>query len=145
TPKYKDLLEKEQIEFYPNPDVKPLWIIPQDISRVIESTLSNAAYWTLKKEKQGVADYKPLIKINITDLQSETEISISDNGLGITEQSINKIFQPFYTTKPAGEGTGLGLSLTYDIITRGYGGSISVKSKEGEGATFIVRIPKQNP
>jgi signal transduction histidine kinase len=68
-------------------------------------------------------------------------IVVKDNGTGMPEHVANKIFQPFFTTKPTGEGTGLGLSLSYDIITKGHGGSLSVQSKEGEGSEFIVQLP----
>jgi two-component system, NtrC family, sensor kinase len=72
------------------------------------------------------------------------EISVTDNGNGIPEKIRNKIFQPFFTTKPAGQGTGLGLSLSYDIVTKGHGGELSVITKEGEGTTFHVRISIQS-
>jgi signal transduction histidine kinase len=66
---------------------------------------------------------------------------VQDNGTGIPKAALDKIFQPFFTTKPSGEGTGLGLSLSYDIITKGHGGELTVQSEEGEGATFVVRLP----
>ena len=70
------------------------------------------------------------------------EIRVSDNGNGIPHQILKKIFQPFFTTKPTGHGTGLGLSLSYDIITKGHGGELKVETKEGKGSTFIIRLPK---
>jgi signal transduction histidine kinase len=73
--------------------------------------------------------------------EEDIEIKVIDNGKGIPQNVINKIFQPFFTTKPTGEGTGLGLSLTYDIITKQHNGTINVESKEGEGTTFIINLP----
>jgi signal transduction histidine kinase len=68
-------------------------------------------------------------------------ISVKDNGTGIPSQILNKIFQPFFTTKPTGEGTGLGLSLAYDIVNKGHGGDITINTREGEGSTFNVYLP----
>ena len=72
---------------------------------------------------------------------AKVEIIVSDNGNGISQKIIDKIFQPFFTTKPTGEGTGLGLSLSYDIITKEHNGTIKVETKEGEGTTFIIQLP----
>jgi signal transduction histidine kinase len=77
-----------------------------------------------------------------TKRQSENiEIIVHDNGTGMSPKVAEKVFQPFFTTKPTGEGTGLGLSLSYDIITKGHGGQLKVESKEGEGSTFVVQLP----
>ncbi|HVX25788.1 MAG TPA: ATP-binding protein, partial [Parafilimonas sp.] len=91
--------------------------------------------------------WKPLVSVStrrITPLQgtrAAVEIKVADNGSGIPQSIIDKIFQPFFTTKPTGQGTGLGLSLAYDIITKEHNGTIKVESKEGEGSTFIINLP----
>jgi signal transduction histidine kinase len=120
----------------------------QDISRAILNLINNAFYAVNEKSKQLLEGYEPGLIISTrraTDGDREggkkgVAISIKDNGSGIPKAARDKIFQPFFTTKPTGEGTGLGLSLTYDII-KTHGGEISVKSKEGEGSEFIVFLP----
>ncbi|MBD0376126.1 MAG: HAMP domain-containing histidine kinase, partial [Flavisolibacter sp.] len=85
--------------------------------------------------------YEPAISISTKKVEGKVEICIKDNGIGIPQKIVHKIYQPFFTTKPAGDGTGLGLSLSYDIITKGYGGELKVNSKEGEYAEFIIQLP----
>jgi two-component system, NtrC family, sensor kinase len=87
-----------------------------------------------------MSDYLPKVIVCSKVVDSQVEISVRDNGNGIPESILPKIFQPFFTTKPTGEGTGLGLSLSYDIITKGHGGTIQVESVEGEGTTFVVKL-----
>jgi Histidine kinase-, DNA gyrase B-, and HSP90-like ATPase len=89
----------------------------------------------------GLPKYQPIVIISTQQADSQVIIKISDNGTGMSEATKAKIFQPFFTTKPTGQGTGLGLSLAYDIITKGYGGTIDVETKEGEGTTFIINLP----
>ncbi len=120
-------------------------IIPQDIGRVLLNLYNNAFYAVDEKRKQQVEDYKPTItvttkKINDKSGSYRIELTVKDNGNGIPQNVADKIFQPFFTTKPTGQGTGLGLSLTYDII-KAHGGEIKVKSEEGEGSEFIVQLP----
>ena len=86
-------------------------------------------------------DYKPTVTVTTKKLKDSIEISVKDNGPGIPDDIIDKIFQPFFTTKATGQGTGLGLSLSYDIITKGHGGTIDVKSKVGNGTEFIITLP----
>jgi signal transduction histidine kinase len=86
-------------------------------------------------------DYVPKVSASSCKLDTGIEIRIKDNGTGIPEALKNKIFQPFFTTKPTGEGTGLGLSLSYEIITKGHGGRLSIESTEGMGTTFIIELP----
>ena len=115
---------------------------PQDIGRVLQNVLSNAFEAVLQKQKNGQEGYTPTVSISTSKKNGQVEIRISDNGLGIPTMHRNKIFEPFFTTKPTGSGTGLGLSLSYDIVTQGHGGSMDVEStEEGEGATFVVRLP----
>jgi signal transduction histidine kinase len=85
--------------------------------------------------------YKPEVIVNTKRMNGKIEIHVKDNGGGIPQTALDKIFQPFFTTKPPGEGTGLGLSLSYDIITKGHGGDITVHTKEGEYSEFIIQLP----
>ena len=85
--------------------------------------------------------YQPIVEVKTRRINDKVEITISDNGNGIPQNIIDKIFQPFFTTKPTGEGTGLGLSLAYDIITKEHNGTIKADSKEGEGTTFVIQLP----
>ena len=93
-----------------------------------------------EKLKQNVNDFKPMVVVKTKMLDSQVEITVQDNGNGIPESVKDKIFQPFFTTKPTGQGTGLGLSLSYDII-KAHGGDLYVETKIGEGSEFIIQIP----
>ena len=123
-------------------------IIPQDIGRVMLNIFNNAFYTVNEKAKQsqnlGGNHYEPMIKVHTKKIGNKIEITINDNGNGIPPKVLDKIFQPFFTTKPTGEGTGLGLSLSYDIITKGHGGEIKAETKEAEGTTFIIFLPADN-
>jgi two-component system, NtrC family, sensor kinase len=116
-------------------------IIPQDIGRVLLNLYNNAFYTVNEKSKQSPSSYQPTGKVSTKKLNDKIEIRVEDNGSGIPQKIIDKIFQPFFTTKPTGQGTGLGLSLTYDIITKKHNGTIRVESKEGEGSIFIIQLP----
>ena len=116
-------------------------IVPQDIGRVLLNLFNNAFYATNSKQKTVDENYKPLVLIQTKRINDKVEIRVSDNGNGIPQTIIDKIFQPFFTTKPTGQGTGLGLSLSYDIITKEHNGTIKVESKEGEGSTFTITLP----
>ncbi|MDQ6764009.1 MAG: ATP-binding protein, partial [Bacteroidota bacterium] len=120
-------------------------IVPQDIGRVLLNLFNNAFYAVSEKQKTADENYKPLITVATKSPapleKGWVEVIVSDNGNGIPQNIIEKIFQPFFTTKPTGQGTGLGLSLAYDIITKEHNGSIRVESKEGEGTTFIIQLP----
>jgi two-component system NtrC family sensor kinase len=115
-------------------------IIPQDIGRVILNLLTNAFYVVDEKKKLGVEKYEPTVSISTKKVNNKIEIRVSDNGNGILQKVLDKIFQPFFTTKPTGQGTGLGLSLSYDIV-KAHGGGLKVETKEGEGSTFIIQLP----
>jgi signal transduction histidine kinase len=116
-------------------------MVKQDIGRVLLNILNNAFY-AVVQQKQKVGDhYKPIISISTKREGNSIDIRVQDNGPGIPADKKDKIFQPFFTTKPTGEGTGLGLSLSYDIITQGYGGSLECISSEGQGAAFQIRLP----
>ncbi len=131
-------------------------IIPQDIGRVVLNLITNAFYIVNEKRNQGLAGYEPTVTVKTlknppSGSQAERregtefggasiEIRVADNGNGIPPKILDKIFQPFFTTKPTGQGTGLGLSLSYDIV-KAHGGELKVETKEGEGSTFIIQIP----
>ena len=114
-------------------------IIPQDIGRVILNLITNAFYVVNEKSKQNIAGYEPTVSVNTKRLNDKVQISVSDNGNGIPDVIKEKIYQPFFTTKPTGQGTGLGLSLAYDIV-KAHGGELKVETKEAEGTTFIIQI-----
>jgi len=116
-------------------------IIPQDIGRVILNLITNAFYSVTEKNKHHPDNYEPTVSVSTKRLTDKIEIKVKDNGMGISQRVMDKIFQPFFTTKPTGQGTGLGLSLSYDIITKGHGGELKVQTKEGEGAEFIILLP----
>lgn len=116
-------------------------IIPQDIGRVILNLLNNAFYAVNLRSQQGEPDYEPTVGISTIKSGSNIKILVSDNGNGIPAKILEKVFQPFFTTKPTGVGTGLGLSLSYDIVTKGHGGELNVETIEGQGTTFILSLP----
>ena len=116
-------------------------MVPQDVGRVLLNLFTNAFYAMQQKQKTVGSNYKPEVQLSTLLADNEVEIRVKDNGTGIPEAIQDKILQPFFTTKPSGQGTGLGLSLSYDIIVKGHGGSIDINSKEGDGAEFIIRIP----
>jgi signal transduction histidine kinase/ligand-binding sensor domain-containing protein len=118
-------------------------VVSQDIGRVLLNLFNNAFY-AVSSEASATEDgsYKPTVTVSTKKLDDKIEISVKDNGNGIPEKVKDKIFQPFFTTKPTGEGTGLGLSLSYDIVTKGHGGDLRVETEEGVGTEFIISIPK---
>ena len=116
-------------------------IIPQDIGRVLVNLISNAFYAVNEKRKQAGNNYEPTVTVTTKKIADEVELRVIDNGNGIPQKVLDKIFQPFFTTKPTGQGTGLGLSLAYDIITKGHGGELKVETKLGEGSEFIILLP----
>jgi len=111
------------------------------MGRVLLNLFNNAFYAVNQKAKTAVADYKPTIEVSTAKENGSILIKVKDNGNGIPEAIKDKIMQPFFTTKPTGEGTGLGLSLSYDIVVKGHGGSINVNTKEGEFTEFVVKLP----
>ena len=118
-------------------------IIPQDIGRVILNLINNAFYAVDEKKNLRQAQggsYEPTVSVSTKKIADKVLISVKDNGNGIPQKVSDKIFQPFFTTKPTGQGTGLGLSLSYDIV-KAHGGESKVETKEGEGAEFIILLP----
>ena len=116
-------------------------IVPQEIGRVILNLINNAFYAVNEKQKQNLNGYEPTVIVSTKKIKDKIEIKVKDNGNGIPQKILDKIFQPFFTTKPTGQGTGLGLSLAYDIVTKGHGGELKVETKEGEQSTFIIELP----
>jgi two-component system NtrC family sensor kinase len=127
-----------KMDFDDSVDKVPL--VQQDIVRVLVNLYNNAFYAVNEKRKQHIAEYEPIVSVNTKRINDKVLLKVMDNANGISQKVIDKIFQPFFTTKPAGLGTGLGLSLSYDII-KAHGGEIKVESKEGVGSQFIIQLP----
>jgi signal transduction histidine kinase len=116
-------------------------LVPQDIGRVLLNLLTNAFHAVNEQKQQAPDSYEPTVWVQTKRLGTSLHIAVRDNGGGIPEAIRNKIFQPFFTTKPTGEGTGLGLSMSYDIINKGHGGDIKMETTEGEGTVFEIVLP----
>ncbi len=149
--KAKEKTFNASFEMHFDTDLPKIMAIPQDLSRVLLNLFNNAFYAVHEKKKkiQPVStdaseietSYTPLVTVSTRKSEKNIMIAISDNGTGISQKIASKIFQPFFTTKPTGEGTGLGLSMSYDIITKSHGGDLQVKSKEGMGSDFEIILP----
>ena len=140
-------------------DLGTFAVVKQDMGRVLINLFSNALYAVRQRQQQAAAGlamagadaaaaappeaaYVPTVTVSTRRLSSRAvEIRVCDNGPGMPAAVLAKVFLPFFTTKPAGEGTGLGLSLSYDIVTKGHGGTLTVESREGEGSEFVVSLP----
>ena len=126
-------------------------IIPQDIGRVLLNLYNNAFYASTERSRstvnqqksQNLISYEPTVSVSTKKTDNHVIITVSDNGNGIPKNIVDKIFQPFFTTKPTGQGTGLGLSLSYDIV-KAHGGEIKVETEEGEGSEFLIQLPINN-
>lgn len=116
-------------------------VVQQDIGRVLINLFGNAFYTVNQKSKTAGSDYKPTVEVSTAQQNGSILVSVKDNGNGIPDTVKDKIMQPFFTTKPPGEGTGLGLSLSYDIVVKGHGGNIDVDTREGEFTEFVVKLP----
>ena len=121
-------------------------VIPQDLSRAVLNVMNNACYTVKERAGQEGADYVPTITVKVVQDdkgagEAEIRIDITDNGMGMTPEIKAKIFENFFTTKPAGQGTGLGMSITYDVITKNHGGQLLVESEPKVGTTFTFIIP----
>jgi len=123
-----------------NHSIGKINIVPQDIGRVLLNLYNNAFYAVSEKKKSEETVYEPVISVNTKKIGDKVFVSVKDNGNGIPQKVIDKIFQPFFTTKPTGQGTGLGLSLSYDIV-KAHGGEIKVNTKEGEFTEFLIQLP----
>jgi two-component system NtrC family sensor kinase len=128
-------------QLHADPDVGNIEVVAQDIGRVLLNLMNNAFY-AVHDRKKSEPDLKPLVTVTTRRIDENwVEIRVRDNGVGIEESIRQKIFQPFFSTKPTGEGTGLGLSLSYEIVINGHGGKFTVESEVGKGAEFIVTLP----
>jgi two-component system NtrC family sensor kinase len=122
--------------------IAPITLAPQDVTRVLLNLFSNGFYAARERRRvETLPGFEPCLKVSTHQLDDAVEITVRDNGIGIPLEIKDRLFQPFFTTKPPGEGTGLGLSMSYDIITQQHGGSISVDSKAGEYSEFTIRLP----
>ena len=139
----KDKTFNATITTFFDPSLGQISAVSQDLGRVLLNLFTNAFYAVQKRQQEGATPgYVPTVSVNTLHRSSgEVEIRVRDNGTGIPESVKDKIFQPFFTTKPTGEGTGLGLSLSYDIITKGHDGTLTVETQEGEGTEFIISLP----
>ena len=137
----KDSSFNAAMETHFDPDLPKIDVIPQDIGRVLLNLINNAFYAVNEKARLGIEGYQPTVTVSSSNLGGKVEITVKDNGNGIPDAIKDKIFQPFFTTKPTGQGTGLGLSLAYDIVTKGHGGTLEVESNEGYGSEFRIILP----
>jgi len=136
----KDKTFNAKLETDFDDNVGKLDVIPQDIGRVTLNLINNAFYAVSAKASAAAgSNYAPLVTVSTKKRDDKIEVTVSDNGDGIPQKIIDKIFQPFFTTKPTGHGTGLGLSLAYDII-KAHGGEIKVETKEGGGSEFVISL-----
>ena len=121
-------------------------VIPQELSRAVLNVMNNACYTVKERAGQEGADYMPTITVKVAQTdkgagEAEIRIDITDNGMGMTPEVKAKIFENFFTTKPAGQGTGLGMGITYDVITKNHGGQLLVETEPKVGSTFTFIIP----
>lgn len=133
----KDKSFNATIETHFDESIGKIEVVPQDIGRVLLNLFNNAFYAVTERKKRLNGSFEPLVSVSTKKLADKIEIRVKDNGTGIPQKAVDKIFHPFFTTKPTGQGTGLGLSLSYDIV-KAHGGELKVETKEGEYAEFIV-------
>jgi signal transduction histidine kinase len=124
-----------------DPNLPKINVVQQDIGRVLLNLFNNAFYAVHQKQKTAGKDYKPEVAVTTFAENGHIAIKVKDNGIGIPDAIKDKIMQPFFTTKPTGEGTGLGLSLSYDMVVKGHGGNVDVESKEHHGSVFTITLP----
>ena len=118
-----------------------MMVIPQDLSRAILNIMNNACYAVKKKAETASSDYQPEVTVSVSVEGDQLIISLADNGEGMTEEVKQRLFENFFTTKPIGQGTGLGMAITRDIVENKHGGKLSFESTEGQGTTFTLTIP----
>ena len=118
-------------------------LYPQEITRVLLNLISNGFYAATKRKEAGEAGFEPMLRASTKNLGDAVEIRIRDNGTGIPQEVKEKIFNPFFTTKPAGEGTGLGLSMSHDIVVKQHGGRIDVETEPGAFTEFVITLPRK--
>jgi signal transduction histidine kinase len=126
-----------------DPNAGMIEVFPQEITRVFLNLISNGFYAvTRRKMENGSPDFEPVVRATTRNLGNTVEICIRDNGTGIPPEVMEKMFNPFFTTKPAGEGTGLGLSMSHDIIVKQHGGTIDVDTEPGQFTEFRIVLPR---
>ena len=125
-----------------DPAVGEIEVVPQDLGRVFIN-LCNNAFYAVDEKAEADPTFKPLVVLKTMAREDEVEVRIEDNGMGIPESVRAQVFEPFFTTKPAGVGTGLGLSLSYEIVTQGHGGTMDVEVRDGLGSTLVLTIPRK--
>jgi len=125
-----------------DPALPPVAVVPPDLGRVLLNLCGNGLYAVRARQQTGEKDFQPTLTVRTQQHDGHVEIRVRDNGMGMSAAVLAQVFQPFFTTKPAGEGTGLGLSLSHDIVTKGHGGTLTVESREGQGTEFLVRLPR---
>ncbi|WP_288275998.1 ATP-binding protein [uncultured Prevotella sp.] len=118
-----------------------MMVIPQDLSRAVLNIMNNACYAVKKKAETASSDYQPEVTVSVSVEGDQLIISLADNGEGMTEEVKQRLFENFFTTKPIGQGTGLGMAITRDIVENKHGGKLSFESTEGQGTTFTLTIP----
>ena len=124
--------------------ILPITLAPQDVTRVLLNLLSNGFYAARQRQRaETLPGFEPTLKVSTRELDGAVEIRVRDNGIGIPGEIKDRLFHPFFTTKPPGEGTGLGLSMSYDIITQQHGGTITVDSEPGAYTEFTIRLPRR--
>lgn len=138
--KAKDRSFNARFETHFDTSIGEIQVIPQEIGRVVLNLINNAFYAVNERKKLSEEGYEPQVVVSTTNEDGNVSIVVSDNGTGIPEKVIEKIFQPFFTTKPSGQGTGLGLSLSYDIV-KAHGGELKVETREGSGTSFYIKLP----
>jgi len=137
----KDKTFNAELQTHFDPSIGKVTVVPQDMGRALLNLYNNAFYAVHEKLKFGVKGFVPTVMVSTEKLNGKIRITVKDNGNGIPEKLLDKIFQPFFTTKPPGHGTGLGLSLAYDIVTKSHHGELEVKTRNGEGTEFIIQLP----
>ncbi|WP_445384391.1 two-component regulator propeller domain-containing protein [Robiginitalea sp. IMCC44478] len=137
----KDKSFNVDMETHFDPKLGEISIVPQDIGRVILNLITNAFHAVQEKRKETGENFKPKVLVSTRTSKNKVQIEVKDNGSGIPEKIIKRIFEPFFTTKPSGRGTGLGLSMSYEIVTKGHGGELKVESANGDGTTFTIELP----
>ena len=138
----KDKSFNAELKLELDPALAEIKLVPQDVGRVLLNLYNNAFYAIQEKAKKLGTSYQPQLLVTTHAEQNKVVIRVKDNGTGIPQNILKKIYQPFFTTKPTGEGTGLGLSLSYDIITQGHNGEMIAQTQEGEGTEFIITLPQ---
>jgi signal transduction histidine kinase len=132
-----------KIEKHLDSALKPFYFVPQNLARVLLNLINNACYATSERARTETGEYRPRVTITTEDAGEAAVVRIQDNGTGIPAELLHRIFEPFFTTKPTGVGTGLGLSMSYNIIVDEHRGNLEVASKVGDGTTFIVTLPQR--